>query len=113
MGAGPSSPPARNDSDHFHAGGGRKSMSLNIRTWLEAGGFGQYADAFEANEIDGEALPALTEEHLKGLGIPRSHRVELLKAIARLSPGSSPSPGAGPRGSLVVRTAGTAPDATA
>ena len=77
-------------------------MSLNIRAWLEAGGFGQYADSFEANEIDGEALPALTEEHLKELGIPRSHRAELLKAIARLSPGSSPSPGARPGGSLGV-----------
>ncbi|MGH7486819.1 MAG: adenylate/guanylate cyclase domain-containing protein, partial [bacterium] len=88
-------------------------MSLNIRTWLEAGGFGQYADSFEANEIDVDALPALTEEHLKELGIPRSHRAELLKAIARLSPGSSPSLGARPGGSLGVRTPGTASDAAA
>src|SRR6266851_7604962 len=113
MGAGPSSPPARSDSDHFHAEGGRKPMSLNIRTWLEAGGFGQYANAFEANEIDGEALYALTEEHLKELGIPRRHRVKLLKAIAQLPPDSSPSGGAERRGSIGVRTAGTAPGATA
>ena len=88
-------------------------MSLNIRTWLEAGGFGQYADLFEANEIDGEALRALTGEHLKELGIPLSRRAKLLKAIAGLSPGSSPSPAAGPGRSPGVRTAGTAPDATA
>src|SRR5216117_2453654 len=88
-------------------------MSLNIRTWLEAGGFGQYADLFEANEIDGEALLALTGEHLKELGIPLSRRAKLLKAIAGLSPGSSPSPAAGPGRSPGVRTAGTAPDATA
>ena len=88
-------------------------MSLNIRTWLEAGGFGQYADLFEANEIDGEALRALTGEHLKELGIPLSRRAKLLKAIAGLSPGSSPSPAAGPGRSPGVRTAGTAPEATA
>jgi len=88
-------------------------MSLNIRTWLEAGGFGEYADAFEANEIDGEALFALTDEHLKDLGIPRSRRAELLEAIARLFPGSSPSPAAGPGRSPGARTAAAAPDATA
>ncbi|HUF82362.1 MAG TPA: adenylate/guanylate cyclase domain-containing protein [Burkholderiales bacterium] len=87
-------------------------MSLNIRAWLEASGFGQYADSFEANKIDGEALLALTHEHLKELGIPLSRRAQLLEAIARLSPGSSPSPAAGPGRSPGVRTAGTAPDAT-
>lgn len=70
-------------------------MSLNVRAWLEARGFGEYADSFEANEIDGEALLALTDEHLKELGIPLSRRAKLLKAIAQLSPGSSPSPAAG------------------
>src|SRR2546429_7260335 len=90
-----------------HPKGGQKPMSLNIRTWLEAGGFGQYADLFEANEIDGEALRALTGEHLKELGIPLSRRAKLLKAIAGLSPGSSPSPAAGPGRSPGVRTAGT------
>ena len=88
-------------------------MRLNIRTWLEAGGFGEYADSFEAHEIDGETLLALTDEHLKELGIPLSPRAKLLKAIAGLSPGSSPSPAPGPGRSPGVRTAGTAPDATA
>src|SRR3989441_1644132 len=84
-------------------------MSLNVRTWLEAGGFGEYAEAFEANNIDGEALLALTDGHLKELGIPLSRRVKLLKAIALLSPSSPPSPAAGPKRSSGVRTAGTAP----
>ena len=44
-------------------------MDLNVRKWLEAGGFGRYADLFEANEIDGDSLLALTDEHLKELGI--------------------------------------------
>lgn len=70
-------------------------MSVNVRAWLEAGGFGQYADAFEANDIDGEALLALTDEHLKELGIPLSRRAKLLKAIAGLSPGVASRPAAG------------------
>jgi len=88
-------------------------MSLDVRTWLEAGGFGQYADAFEAHEIDGETLLALTDEHLKELGIPLSHRAKLLKAIAELSLSSSPSPAAGVKRAPGVGTARTAPGATA
>src|SRR3989454_4942148 len=84
-------------------------MSLNVRTWLEAGGFGEYAEAFEANNIDGEALLALTDGHLKDLGFPLSRGVKLLKAIALLPPSSPPSPAAGPKRSSGVRTAGTAP----
>ena len=87
-------------------------MSLNIRAWLEAGGFGQYADSFEANEIDGEALSALTDEHLKDLGIPLSRRAKLLEAIAQLPQASSPSSGAGLGRSSVVDTADSARDAT-
>jgi len=66
-------------------------MSLSVRTWLDAGGFGEYADSFEANEIDGEALLALTDEHLKELGVPLHRRATLLKAIAELSADPSPS----------------------
>ena len=60
-------------------------MTLHVRKWLEAGGFGRYAELFEANEIDGDALPALTDEHLKELGIALGPRVKLLKAIAQLA----------------------------
>ena len=88
-------------------------MSVSIRRWLESAGFGQYADSFEANEIDGEALLALTDGHLKELGIPLSHRAKLLKAIAQLSPGSSPSPAFGAGRPLGARAAGTAATATA
>lgn len=65
-------------------------MTLDVRKWLEAGGFGRYAELFEANEIDGEALLALTDEHLKELGIALGPRVKVLKAIAQLaSPAAS------------------------
>jgi class 3 adenylate cyclase/tetratricopeptide (TPR) repeat protein len=60
-------------------------MELDVRTWLEQNGFGQYADAFEAQQIDAEALPGVTDEHLKELGIPLGPRIKLLAAIEKLS----------------------------
>ena len=93
--------------------GGRKPMSLNVRKWLEARGAGQYADSFEAHEIDGEALLGLTDEHLKQLGIPLSHRAKLLRAIAELSPVTSPTPAGGPTRLPRVGNASTGPDGTA
>lgn len=88
-------------------------MSLNIRTWLEGGGFGEYADRLEANDIDGEALLALTDERLRELGIPLGHRRNLLEAIARLSLDSSLSRAVRVDRSPGNRTAGTTPDTIA
>ncbi len=59
-------------------------MAADIREWLDANGFGRFADLFEENEIDDEALPELTDEHLKELGIALGPRVKLLKAIQQL-----------------------------
>ena len=87
-------------------------MRLNVRAWLVAGGFGEYADSFEANEIDDEALLALTDEGLKELGIPLGRRAKLLKAIAQLAPSLSPSAAAGPGRLLRASTAGTAAETT-
>ena len=56
----------------------------NVRAWLEVNGFTQFADTFEENEIDGEALLELTEEHLKDFGIALGPRLKLLKAIQSL-----------------------------
>ena len=56
----------------------------NVRAWLEANGFTRFADTFEENEIDGEALLELTEEHLKDFGIALGPRLKLLKAIQSL-----------------------------
>ena len=41
----------------------------DVRAWLEANGFGRFAEAFEENEIDGEVLLELTEEDLKDFGV--------------------------------------------
>jgi SAM domain (Sterile alpha motif) len=57
---------------------------LDLAEWLEAQGFGQYAELFADNAIDREALVELSDEHLKELGLPLGHRVKLLKAIRQL-----------------------------
>ena len=62
----------------------------DIAAWLQAQGFGQYAEVFADNAIDAEALVELTDEHLKELGLPLGHRVKLLKAIRALREPEAP-----------------------
>jgi SAM domain (Sterile alpha motif) len=38
-----------------------------VRDWLEAIGLSQYADAFEANDIDADLLPRLDDQLLKDI----------------------------------------------
>src|SRR5215475_11136535 len=65
-------------------------MSVDIAEWLRGLGLGQYAEAFAANDIDGEVLPELTADDLTGLGITSiGHRRKLLAAIATLRGGRS------------------------
>ena len=56
----------------------------DLAAWLQARGFGQYAELFAGNAIDREALVELSDDHLKELGLPLGHRVKLLKAIRAL-----------------------------
>ena len=56
----------------------------DLAAWLQAQGFGQYAERFAGNAIDREALVELTDDHLRELGLPLGHRVKLLKAIREL-----------------------------
>jgi class 3 adenylate cyclase/predicted ATPase len=53
----------------------------DIRQWLEELGFGKYAGAFEREEVDLDALPHLTSEILKDIGVPAGPRAKLLAAI--------------------------------
>lgn len=55
-------------------------MQAEVRAWLEAVGFGQYADLFDSQKIDADALPMLTDAHLKELGVPLGPRLGLLQA---------------------------------
>ena len=60
-----------------------------IRTWLEGIGLGQYADTFEANEIDMDLLRQVDDQMLKDIGISVGwHRLRIRKTIAKL--GSAP-----------------------
>ena len=54
----------------------------DIRRWLEELELGQYAEAFEANEIDPDLLPRLTDDSLEKLGVAvMGHRIRILDAI--------------------------------
>jgi class 3 adenylate cyclase len=58
---------------------------MDVAVWLRSLGLDRYAAAFRENEIDWEALPKLTAEDLKDLGVVLgSHRRKLLEAIAVL-----------------------------
>jgi class 3 adenylate cyclase/predicted ATPase len=58
---------------------------VDISVWLRSLGLERYEAAFHDHEIDWEALPKLTAEDLKDLGVVLGgHRRKLLKAIAIL-----------------------------
>ncbi len=60
-----------------------------VRSWLEAVGLGQYADAFEANDIDAGLLHQIDDQLLKDIGVlSAGHRLRLRNAIAQLGPTS-------------------------
>ena len=57
---------------------------MDISDWLEQNGLGKYASAFGENEIDFIALPEITEDDLREMGLPIGSRRKLLKAIRDL-----------------------------
>ena len=65
---------------------------MDIAAWLGSLGLERYEPSFRENEIDLDLLPELTETHLVALGLPLGPRLRLLKAIAALREGASPSP---------------------
>ena len=57
-----------------------------IRKWLESIGLGQYADAFEANEIGMDLLGQVDDQMLQDIGISiGGHRLRIRNAIAKLT----------------------------
>ena len=66
-------------------------MSSPLRQWLERLGLAQYGDRFDADDIDLDVVPTLSEQDLEKLGVSMGHRKRLLKAIAELN-GAPPSP---------------------
>jgi class 3 adenylate cyclase/tetratricopeptide (TPR) repeat protein len=70
----------------------------DLRAWLRKNKLEQYADAFEANDIDLDILSELTEHDLEKLGVSLGNRRRLVKAIAKRGGGESattpmPAPG--------------------
>jgi len=64
-----------------------------LSDWLEARGLGSLHEVLQAQQIDVDVLPDLTEDDLKDLGIPLGPRRRLLKAIqAEGAVGSAPPP---------------------
>ena len=60
-------------------------MPRELQSWLEALGFGQYAETFAANAIDLDILPDLTDADLITLGVaPLGHRKRLLRAVREM-----------------------------
>ena len=61
-------------------------MGQDVSSWLSENGFGQYAAAFDENEIDETILlDGLSDADLKELGVSKlGHRKRLLKLIAEL-----------------------------
>ena len=57
---------------------------MDVASWLQSLGLGQYEASFRSAEIDAEILPELTNQDLEKLGVPLGHRKRLLKAIASL-----------------------------
>lgn len=60
-------------------------MPDDVEKWLEELGLDKYVDVFVENDVDFRALPELTENDLRELGVSLGHRRVLLKAIAALS----------------------------
>ncbi len=67
-------------------------MAPDISEWLEDLGLGRYTDVFAENEIDFDALPHVTEEDLKEIGIALGARRNLLAAIENLESKIQPTP---------------------
>ena len=64
---------------------------MEIGAWLQSLGLERYEPAFRENEIDWEALPKLTAEDLKDLGVVLGgHRRRLLDAITALGSAKEP-----------------------
>ena len=80
-----------------------------IRKWLEGIGLGQYADAFEANDIDINLLAELDDANLKDSGLSSAgHRIRIRKAIAGLASMAATEPQSKPTPSQTEPTATSA-----
>ena len=83
---------------------------MEIAVWLEAIGLGQYGRQFADNDVDFDALPLLTDQDLRELGVSLGHRRKLLAAIAALVSAPPAPQGAGRSAPAAVSTLGQMPE---
>ena len=76
-------------------------MADDVANWLAELGLGKYIRLFAENEITVEALPHLTEDDLKELGLPMGPRKIIANRIADLAAPTSLSENARPERSSV------------
>src|SRR5215468_1490747 len=62
----------------------------HIADWLQKLGMSEYAQRFAENGIEVEALPHLTDQDLKDIGVLLGHRRVMLAAIGKLT-GAAPA----------------------
>ncbi len=61
----------------------------DVRAWLAGIGLGQYADAFEANDVEMDLLKEVDDQVLKDIGVTSAgHRLRIRSAIAKLASAS-------------------------
>ena len=78
-----------------------------LRDWLRRQRFEQYAEIFEANDIDLDILPELSERDLEQLGVSMGNRRRLRKALAErdaqpAEPSAADAPGEAERRQVTV-----------
>jgi hypothetical protein len=58
----------------MHAQFGKSGLALmDVSAWLVDNGFELLVDLFGENEVDGEVLRELTDDHLEDIGTPPGH----------------------------------------
>jgi class 3 adenylate cyclase/predicted ATPase len=76
------------ENRHYSTG----TPDMDVSTWLRNLGLENYAQAFQAHDIDAEVLPRLTADDLTAIGITSvGHRRRLLDAIALLQGDAAPA----------------------
>ena len=71
----------------------------DLRDWLRKHRLQQYTEAFEADDIDLDILPDLSEHDLEKLGVSLGNRRRLMKAIAERTTGADRSTSSDSQGS--------------
>lgn len=57
---------------------------MDVGTWLGSLGLDRYEAAFRENRIEADAVPELTDQLLKDIGVPLGHRLRMLRAAREL-----------------------------